>query len=213
MNTMHFTEVDLKANREGRLSDAQRKRLNYEIDRMPWQPRHAGLLFALYTLILLLGSLAVLDPLFRQELLYMLSLKDIRSSLRLVFTLSVWLGLPMFWDWWIVRRYGQGHIHTMEGENAHAPWGKCSFEKVIRGNRPGKTVLISTKLRKRIRIKIMPVKIRGGWRWPEMSFLFCGEKPGFYFKPGHRYRVYYLLFYGMPHVLSAEEIEPEKTKR
>jgi hypothetical protein len=216
MNTLHFNDADLKANREGRLSDAQRKRLNDEIDRMSWQTKHGGLLFALYTFVLLLGGLALIDARLRQQLLFMLSFKDLYSSLFLVFTVSIWLGLPMLWDWWIVRRYAQGHIYTMEGENVHTPWGWGLWKRIFKKMpRTGKTVFVPTKLRKRTRIKVMLVKIRSrGGR--EITFSFRGEKPGFYFQPGRRYRIYYLSYYlraDMPQILSAEEIEPEKAKQ
>jgi hypothetical protein len=216
MNTLNFNDADLKANREGRLSDAQRKRLNDEVDRMSWQTKHGGLLFALNTFIVLLGGLAFIDARLRQQLLFMLSFKDLHSSLFLVFTVSIWLGLPVLWDWWIVRRYVQGHIYTIEGENVRVPgeMRKRSFKKMIRADHPGKAILVSMKLRKRIRIKVRQVKIRSA-RLQEMTFLFRAEKPGFYFKPGQRYRVYYLVYYlsTIPQPLSVEEIEPEKAKR
>ena len=190
MNTLNFNDADLKANREGRLSDAQQKRLDTDVAMIQRHSKYMfwgyGLMFAVITLIAVFN--AAKDAAANPDQL--ISSSD-ATGFVVMGGLFVFMAAVMGGSyWWSMRSLNSGSISTVEGT----------------------AEIISTYTTvKGMRVPLNRLRLRRGW-FSRFTFHFQDKESLRYFKNGTRYRVYYLP-YAMPQALSAEEIEPEKAKR
>jgi hypothetical protein len=191
MNTLHFTPADLEANREGRLSDAQRKKLDADVENIRKYSRYIIPVFALAIALLIGMGLAPESSSTLQDDTWLSSRVRGGNLLMAGITLALCFLVTLAWNWWSLRRYEQGHLLSVEGK-----------AQVTSG-------FVWSRGRRYI---LHQVRIWRGWmRWT--SFRFQDADSVRYFKTGRRYRVYYLWYYAQPQAISVEEIADEKDKR
>jgi hypothetical protein len=189
MYNLRFTDVDLEANRQGYLSDAQRKRIDADVETLRRQSKYVVWFFAAFAVFMLVaGGFAEYNNAGR-DMDKFLSPSNIQGFAIMIVMFSSIMTVAMLWSWWTTRRFAQGTIRTVEG-NA----------KVVNAVTYGRGM----------EIPVYNVEIRSGLLSKHI-FRFQNEDSLHYFKTGRRYRVYYIP-YATPQAISAEEIE-EKDKR
>jgi hypothetical protein len=187
MNSLRFSPADLEANREGRLTDAQRKRLDADMELMHRQGRSIALGFAgLCVFNVVMNASTAYDKVGQDvsKLFSGESLTTLLNSLALVIAIPclVLLGYRL-----VIKAFAQGTIRSIEG-------------KVYIINRNSFRTPSFYK-----------VQIWHGLLWTTFYFEDAGSLT--YFQSGQRYRVYYLSSYVWRQALSTEEIPDEKAKR
>jgi len=190
MYTLRFSDVDLEANRQGYLSDAQRKRLDSDVDMLRRQSKAVVWFFAAFAVfILVVGGISEFNNAGR-DMDKFLSPSNIAGFAIMIIMFGGIMSVSMLWSWWTTRRYEQGNIRTVEGR-----------AEVVRGEMNVRGM----------RTPIYNVKI---WRGMFSRFIFRFQDSDSleHFKHGKRYRVYYIP-YAIPQALSCEEIYDEKDKR
>lgn len=189
MYTLRFTDVDLEANRQGYLSDAQRKRIDADVDMMRRQGRYLVWFFgALIVFLVVVGGVMEFNNADR-DMSKFLSPSNLQGFAIMVVMFTGIMSLAMLSNWWTLRRYSQANIRTVEGR-----------VEVVKGE---------TSVRG-MRVPVYNVKIRRGL-FSFFVFRFQDSASLKHFKHDKHYRVYYIP-YAIPQALSAEEIE-EKAKR
>jgi hypothetical protein len=189
MNTLHFTPADLEANREGRLSDAQIKKLDADLDTLRRQVRPKAISFA----VILMINFAVRWTLDHSDKKPANGPFSDVGMVAMVLVMVVLVGCFVFaLEWFSVRMFARSTLHHVEGEaqviNSHTRflWWRTPIYKV---------------------------KI---WRNPLLrwkTFQFAEADSLAYFESGRRYRVSYLPHFDQTRVLSCEEIYDEKAKK
>jgi hypothetical protein len=191
MNTLKFTDADLKANREGHLSDAQQKRLDADVDMIQRHSKYMlwgyGLMFGVIALIALINGVREASS---ANINQLISSSDATGFVVMI-GLFVFMAAIMGGSYW---------------------WSMCGLThskiRIIEGTAD---VISTYTTVKGMRVPLNRLRIHRGW-FSRFTFHFQDAESLRYFKNGRRYRVYYLP-YAMPQALSAEEIEPEKAKR
>jgi hypothetical protein len=190
MYTLRFSDVDLEANRQGYLSDAQRKRLDADVDMLRQQSKYVVWFFAAFAVfILVVGGISEFNNAGR-DMDKFLSPSNIQGFAIMIVMFSGIMIVASLWSWWTTRRYEQGTIRTVEGR-----------AEVVRGD----------MTLRGIRTSIYNVKIRRGI-FSRFIFRFQDSDSLDHFKHGKHYRVYYIP-YAIPQALSCEEVYDEKDKR
>lgn len=186
MNTLNFNDADLKANREGRLSDAQIKRLDAEGDRFQKQRQDA--------VRLCIGLFAVAAVAIGAFINARNGEPEALPCVGIIYfavALVIFMGSIIL----IVSTY-DGDIKALVNAPIHREEG---------------TVEVLGKRADRSGQYFYRVILHSNW-YSWMPFDFNDPDVMQMFKSGERYRVYYLSIHGNQ-MLSAEEIEPEKPKR
>jgi len=190
MNTLNFNDADLKANREGRLSDAQQKRLNVDLDMIHQHSKYMlWFMGAIFAVIFISGIINEIRAT-RRGLETVFQPDNLTGYVRIGATFLMLTGFVAVGYWWGMRGLTNGTIRTVEGT-----------ADII-------STFITVKGR---RVPLNRLRLRRSW-YSRFTFHFDDSQSLRYFKNGRRYCVYYLP-YAMPQALSAEEIEPEKAKR
>jgi hypothetical protein len=188
MNTLHFNDADLKANREGRLSDAQIKRFEAEVGQLL---RVIGWTVAIIIGIAVAGSLIMLSRLHSGRLITQYLISPLKIYIGFGVFLTVALGL-----FYLLR------IHSIRNTKIHIVKGTAEVTSTF-------TTIWMNRIPQRLPVNRLQLH-----RSRSLPFVFHFPDTASlrYFENGKRYRVYYLP-YITPRALSAEEIEPEKAKR
>jgi hypothetical protein len=204
MNTLHFNDADLKANREGRLSDAQIKRFEAEVDRLQLQRRYslwAGVtVFSLAFIVMIMvtaGAIGVMtvvatsadSGLNRSDVFPLVTL--LTGVMLVIFWIAVFIFIV------ILVKYAL-RIRSLTSAPVRAVEGKADVIYTYSTNHDGEDRPIN---------QLLLYSSRYLWH----TFTFDEPESLYMFETGKLYRVYYLP-YAEPQALSAEEIEPEKTK-
>lgn len=204
MNTLKFNDADLKANREGRLSDAQAKRFDIEVDRLQVQRKYSlwsgvtvfSLAFiAMVIIAALMSGIVIVQYAFNGDQdSARLSSTVIVSVLVMILILVV--SLLIFIVFLInyalrIHSLTSAPIRSIEGQAEVFYFSASNPEE---DNKPGNRLILHTS------------------RYSLFTFNFDKPESLRPFENGLYYRVYYLP-YAEPQALSAEEIEPEKAKR
>jgi hypothetical protein len=188
MNTLNFNDADLKANREGRLSDAQKKRLDAQVAQIR---RVTGWTIALIIGIIVSGSLIMLSRLNTSSEIIRYLISPLTIYIGFGVILIGMLGLFYLFSISSIRNI---KIHIVEGTAEVT----STFTTVLFNQIPQRLPINRLQLH-RIRNRMF-------------TFQFSDSESLRYFENGKHYRVYYLSQL-TPFALSAEEIEPEKAKR
>jgi hypothetical protein len=199
MNTLHFNDADLKANREGRLSDAQQKRLDVTIQIIKRDQKSD-----LWFMMMLAGSIVAAGLIIffhdkSQNMETATLLADLTVYARVSLIFIVGIGLVALYRWGHVRRLTQPEIRVIEGRADTA--SGFVMTKGFGNNRWFEPA-------RRVPLNKLELQRPG---YGAFTFQFSDKASLRYFKNGKRYRIYYLLM-GDPYLLSAEKLEPEKTK-
>ena len=188
MNTLNFNDADLKANREGRLSDAQAKRFDAELDQIQ-QWSKLGLwvtagAFALVTIGIMINTYTYLG-------------KDLATILSRLASFGFVIVIIVFMAVFLPLVYIHG-------------WSASSFVnepiRMIQGTAEVVKTHITTRDGKRTPVN--KLVLHSNW-YTWLTFTFADEDSLRYFESGHHYRIYYLVYYlpwPRPQALSAEEI-------
>jgi hypothetical protein len=189
MNTLRFTQADLEANREGRLSDAQIKRLDGEIDTLRRQVRPKAIGFAVM-LMLNFAFRWTVDHAGKP------SDKGPFSDINMVLFVLVCAALVgcfvFVLEWFSAQMFARSTLHNIEGE-----------------------VQVINSYTRFLFWKTPVYKVRiwrnSFFRWK--TFQFPDADSLAYFESGKNYRISYLPHIDQTRVLSCEEILDEKVKR
>lgn len=190
MNTLNFNDADLKANREGRLSDAQQKRLDTDVEMIQRHSRYMLWFIGITVTLLAVGGMISEFRKSGQDLNALFSPPQVTGVIVMIVMFGFLFLIAIGSYWWSMRGLTQGAIRTVEGTAE-----VISTFTTVRG----------------MRVPLNRVRLRRSW-YSRFTFHFQDKESLRYFKNGTRYRVYYLP-YAMPQALSAEEIKPEKPKR
>jgi hypothetical protein len=188
MNTLNFNDADLKVNREGRLSDAQQKRLDAELDQIQ-QWSKLGLwgsigVFVLISIAIVINTYTYLG-------------KDLATMLSRMTSIGFVIIATVFMVIFLLLLY----IYS---------WSASSFVnepiRMIQGTAEVVKTHITTRDGKRTPVN--KLVLHSNW-YTWFTFTFADEDSLRYFESGHRYRIYYLVYYlpwPRPQALSSEEI-------
>lgn len=195
MNTLNFNDADLKANREGHLSDAQAKRLDAEADQIQQQSKVILWVCTGVLILLTLGILINTYTYFGQDLPTQLSRMTSTGfvAIAAVF-ISVFMGMVFVYT---------RNTNSFTNEPIRIIQGTAEVVRTHITTRDGK------------KVPVYQLILHSNW-YTWFTFTFSDEASLRYFESGRLYRIYYLVYYlpwARPQALSMEEIHTEKTKR
>jgi hypothetical protein len=190
MNTLNFNDADLKANREGRLSDAQAKRVEAQAAQFRKVVRW---IIVLMVLVIVGGSMMMISM---SHAAY-----EGRMNQSLISALTLYIGVGLIFIvmlglFYVLSLYSITHARVKAVE------GRADVLSTY-------TTVWMNKIPQRLPVNRLQLHRS---RNRMSAFHFSDIVSLRYFENGKHYRVYYLSQL-TPFALSAEEIEPEKAKR
>ena len=189
MNTLHFNNVDFKANREGHLSDAQMKRFSTEADRLQGEQTYSGLsgIIVLFVAVIVLLIFA-----------YIINALVFVSAISFFYAIEM-LIFFIFAVFFVINMAGYGlKIRSLRNTSVRVAEGRAKVVIAYISRRNGDKTINRLILYRT-------------W-YSRSTFNFNEDGSIRYFENDNYYRVYYLPGLN-PQALSAEEFEPEKAKR
>jgi hypothetical protein len=189
MYPLKFNEADLNANRQGVLSDAQRKRIDADVETILKYSKYMMLIFGLCIALVVVVTFVGEYRSVNGDLSQLLSQNNLTGFGIMAMMFIVIYAILIVWNRWSVMRLSQGEVMSVEG-TAEA----VSTYSYARGGR----------------YPMHRVYLHRGW-FRRFTLYFPTAEPLRHFKQGRLYRVYYVR-YAMPYPLSVEEID-EKDKR
>lgn len=187
MNTLNFTDADLKVNREGRLSEAQRKIFEVYVKELKSRARYRYKVIAALMALVAAGGLVTLYQSPDADLNKMFPSTYISTSIGVVLGCALGFCLIVLFEEFNLWSYARGRVYRARAK-AHI---KKSLEHI--GDPPVCTLIMRSGL-----LKVGTVYIRN----PEVLKQF---------EHGKYYRIYY-LYNKHPQIVSVEEELPDLNK-